>query len=496
MEASWECLVIKFKKRIHMKKVLLISLFGWSILFANTVTLIDLSKSGKDWKAEVVINPPVVVDKTVVSNETNSSVVDFKTDVDTTVYFLIDTSVPMKKSFNKGIKPILSEMERVKLPKEKWIVSYFDNDLHVIYDDDNNKPEMVSDLLDKVPVKGQRTELWRNTQVALKDLASRTGTRKILVLFSDGDAEDTSAYTREDVIKMANDAHIRIVSLSYRDTIGTQNLRKISEDTNGAFWKADKITHKLPSDFQREMIKFVRSEGIVAIPSSLIHPTKTGKQDLNITFEHGTEKSLLAITVDTEKIVPPKPQPKIEPKPAAPIETKSDMQLFLEKYKLYLAGVGVLLLLVILYFLLRKKEEPEAAEPTISAQPVEMPEPPTMVAPAEPVAYFESLDGTRHEVYKFPSTIGKSATNDIVIPGQYISRQHATLIHKDGYFYITDNNSSNGVKVNGKKINMQERISNGVKVSFGPYETVFHTVGITSAEPLPNSNDEKTRLNR
>jgi pSer/pThr/pTyr-binding forkhead associated (FHA) protein len=83
-----------------------------------------------------------------------------------------------------------------------------------------------------------------------------------------------------------------------------------------------------------------------------------------------------------------------------------------------------------------------------------------------------------------------------VIPGQYISRQHATLIHKDGYFYITDNNSSNGVKVNGKKINMQERISNGVKVSFGPYETVFHTVGITSAEPLPNSNDEKTRLNR
>ncbi len=479
-----------------MKKVLFLSIFSISMLFANTVSLVDLSKNGKDWKAEVTINPAVVVDKTIVSNEQNSSESDFKTDLDTTVYFLIDTSIPMKKSFNKGIKPLLSEMERSKQPKEKWVVSYFDNDLHVIYDDEKNKDTLITDLLDSVPVKGQRTELWRNTQVALKELSQRSSPRKILVLLSDGDAEDTSAYTREDVIKMANDSHIRIVSLSYRDTIGTQNLRKISEDTSGAFWKANKTTYKLPSDFHREMIKFVRSQGVVTIPVELMHPTKTGKQDLNITFEHGSEKSLLSVTVDTEKIVPPKPTPPpaTSTQPAKP--AKSDMQIFFDKYKLYLAGAAVLLLLVLLYFLLRKKEEPEPEvipEPTIvNGTAIDEP---TRVAPREPVAYFESLDGTRHDVYKFPSTIGKSDTNDIVIQGQYISRQHATLIHKDGYFYIADNNSANGVKVNGKKINMQERITNGVKVSFGPYETVFHAEG-ASAEPMPSVNDEKTRLNR
>ena len=477
-----------------MKKVLLLCIFSVSIVFANTVTLVDLSKNGKDWKADVTISPAVVVDKTIVSNEENSTEVDFKTDLDTTVYFLIDTSIPMKKSFNKGIKPILSEMERSKQPKEKWIVSYFDNDLHVIYDDKNNKPKLITELLNSVPVKGQRTELWRNTQVALKDLAQRSSSRKILVLLSDGDAEDTSAYTRDDVIKMANDANIRIVSLSYRDTIGTQNLRKVSEDTSGAFWKADKTTHKLPSEFNREMIKFVRSQGTFTVPSSLIHATKTGKQDLNVTFEHGSDKSLLTITVDTEKIVPPPPPGGEEPIVVPPVEP-SPMQLFFDEYKLYLAAAGVLLLLVLLYFLLRKKEEPVIEEPTIDATPGDMPEPPTKVAAPEPVAYFESLDGSRHEVYKFPSTIGKSATNDIVISGQYISRQHATLIHKDGYYYITDNNSANGVKVNGKKINMQERITNGAKVSFGPYETVFHAVGV-AAEPMPNINDEKTRMNR
>jgi hypothetical protein len=465
------------------------------MLFANTVTLVDLSQNGKDWKAEVVISPSAVIDKTTVSNEQNSSVVDFKTDLDTTIYFLIDTSIPMKKSFNKGIKPILSEMERSKQPKEKWIVSYFDDDLHVVYDDKDNKPELITELLDKVPVKGQRTELWRNTQVALKDLASRSSDRKILVLLSDGDAEDTSAYTREDVIKMANDAHIRIVALSYRDTMGTQNLRKISEDTNGAFWKADKTTHKLPSDFPREMIKFVRSQGVFTVPPSLIHATKTGKEDLNVTFEHGNEKSVLNLTVETEKIVPPKPKPTTKPTPVVNTPVKTDMQIFLDKYKLYLAAAGVLLLLVILYFLLRKKEEPELEETTVNNIPVDIPEPSTIIAPAQAVAYFESLDGTRHEVLKFPSTIGKSETNDIAIKGQYISRQHATLIHKDGYFYIADNNSANGLKVNGKKVNMQERITDGAKVSFGPYETVFHAVGAQAAS-MPDVNDEKTRLNR
>jgi len=42
---------------------------------------------------------------------------------------------------------------------------------------------------------------------------------------------------------------------------------------------------------------------------------------------------------------------------------------------------------------------------------------------------------------------------------------------------------------------MQERISNGAKVSFGPYETVFRVVGVSVA-PEPGANDEKTRLNR
>ena len=121
----------------------------------------------------------------------------------------------------------------------------------------------------------------------------------------------------------------------------------------------------------------------------------------------------------------------------------------------------------------------------------------TQISPSVELAYFESLDGKRYKIYKLPSNVGKSPTNDIIIDGQYISRQHATIFHKDGYYYISDNNSANGVKVNGKKIGTTERIQNGTKVSFGPYETVFNTID-NGIMPIQNTelDSEKTTWNR
>jgi hypothetical protein len=452
----------------------------------------------------VLIDPPVIVDKAIVSSDGNTSETDFKTDLPTSIFFLIDTSIPMKQAYKQGIRPLLLEMDRAKGPREHWAIAYFDTDMHIVYDDTKQKSDELMDILKSIPVKGQRTELWRNTQDAIKELSRMPEQRKILVLLSDGEAEDTSAYTREDVIKMANKAHIRIVSLSYRDTMGTQNLRKISEETHGAFWKADKMTHVLPHDFYKEYLKFVRSEGIVTIPSVILHPTKSGRQDLNITFEHGSGVSLLTITVDTVKIIPPKPKPvvHIQPKPVEPVVQKSKWQLFLIKYKLYFAiGGGVLLLLLILFLLLRKKEEPviEEESPTIlSPVPSEEEEKTKVVSvQEEPLAFFESFDGKQNPIYKIPAMIGKSDANDVVIPGEYVSRKHAILIHKNGYFYIGDNNSSNGLFVDGRKIQAETMIENGSRIGFGPYETVFKVVIGGETPAAHSSNDEeKTRLNQ
>ncbi|MEL6406309.1 MAG: FHA domain-containing protein [Chloroflexota bacterium] len=50
------------------------------------------------------------------------------------------------------------------------------------------------------------------------------------------------------------------------------------------------------------------------------------------------------------------------------------------------------------------------------------------------------------------ATIGRSSNNDIQIPEQHVSRQHAVITYRDGVFMVDDLGSSNGTFVNDQKI--------------------------------------------
>jgi pSer/pThr/pTyr-binding forkhead associated (FHA) protein len=52
-------------------------------------------------------------------------------------------------------------------------------------------------------------------------------------------------------------------------------------------------------------------------------------------------------------------------------------------------------------------------------------------------------------------TIGRSSNNDIAIPEQHISRQHAVITYRDGVFVISDLGSSNGTAVNDQLLTDQ-----------------------------------------
>jgi pSer/pThr/pTyr-binding forkhead associated (FHA) protein len=50
------------------------------------------------------------------------------------------------------------------------------------------------------------------------------------------------------------------------------------------------------------------------------------------------------------------------------------------------------------------------------------------------------------------ATIGRLATNDICIPEQHVSRQHAVVNYRDGIFMLTDLGSANGTFVNDQQL--------------------------------------------
>jgi pSer/pThr/pTyr-binding forkhead associated (FHA) protein len=86
-------------------------------------------------------------------------------------------------------------------------------------------------------------------------------------------------------------------------------------------------------------------------------------------------------------------------------------------------------------------------------------------------------------------TIGRSSTNDIYIPEQHVSRQHAVVNYRDGIFMLNDLNSANGTFVNDQQIADAFPLASGDEIRL--YVPVLHFIAATSetdARPSPEVN--------
>jgi pSer/pThr/pTyr-binding forkhead associated (FHA) protein len=65
-------------------------------------------------------------------------------------------------------------------------------------------------------------------------------------------------------------------------------------------------------------------------------------------------------------------------------------------------------------------------------------------------------------------TIGRSSSNDLVLPVAMVSRNHATIVFDKGRFLLTDLDSSNGCYVNGERVQQRE-LKAGDRLKIDPY---------------------------
>jgi hypothetical protein len=94
-------------------------------------------------------------------------------------------------------------------------------------------------------------------------------------------------------------------------------------------------------------------------------------------------------------------------------------------------------------------------------------------------ALLEVLDdsGTVKEkisISNSPVTVGRLATNDIVLGDANVSRRHAEFRNDGGDWILTDLGSTNGSLVNGKP-STQQRLKDDDRLTFGSTELVFRT---------------------
>src|SRR5437763_8615139 len=77
-------------------------------------------------------------------------------------------------------------------------------------------------------------------------------------------------------------------------------------------------------------------------------------------------------------------------------------------------------------------------------------------------------------------TVGREATNKLVVADPSVSRQHAWIEKKEDGYHVVAKNSSNGVFVNGKRVTTQ-KLNHNDKVSFGSASMVFEAEEQVSA---------------
>jgi hypothetical protein len=90
----------------------------------------------------------------------------------------------------------------------------------------------------------------------------------------------------------------------------------------------------------------------------------------------------------------------------------------------------------------------------------------------------------RHKIGPDGLLLGRSDECDVVLDDRTVSRHHARIFPSEGFCYVKDLKSHNGVVVNGQKTGY-ECLSNGDVIELGSFRLVFH-----SKETPPGSGDE------
>jgi hypothetical protein len=173
------------------------------------------------------------------------------------------------------------------------------------------------------------------------------------------------------------------------------------------------------------------------------------------------------------KIAPQKlPKLRVEPSKtdvsSGKISTDTFLTLFL---------VTIILVVLILLLLIYKGTRSKVSDPALQYKRNGMfPEiRPDVQAELIDVEHIIPQDSISLVIDKASVSIGRGPNNDIVIPEKVVSSLHATISYKNGQYYLEDNRSTNGTRLNNEVIeqNRKVKLKSGDVIHFAKCEFRF-----------------------
>lgn len=422
------------------------------------------------------------------------------------VYFLIETSGFTSNAIVNNFKTGLSDFVR-KSPEELsfnassfWKAnaeSKILNNLSV--DFTINKEAFVEELKQKIkPVidSQQQADVHKAIYDAIEYIGKTSDApQKYLIVLTAGVNKSYSPIKIEDCVDKASQSGVQVFSLVYKTgyAYALDNLKKLSDKTQG---KSQLVSSS--QEIADALEEFVGGE-VAQTPSSTANNYVIS---FNLPKPEDTEG--VSISIDGQqqevKISPPEKTEKTE-------THKQDNSL-----PLIVGGVAVLLVLGFWFYKKQEKEKQarQAEQERLKAQleqqqqqfqqeqqrlqeqlqqqskqtasQVKKEEEPQKFDPKK--TYIGGGGGTptlsvsgqgfqqNFLLHKTTMTIGRKEGNDIVIPIETVSSNHATLSNEAGNWFVSDNNSTNGVILNGNRV-QKHILKQGDKIQLGGALLVF-----------------------
>jgi FHA domain-containing protein/von Willebrand factor type A domain-containing protein len=396
----------------------------------------------------------------------------------TAILFLVDTSDPGRQNViekNKAhIKQILSTLKS----HHKAGLASFDKSLKFL-SPIGTSTFLLSKSLDSLKAAGKTTELYRNLLKAMEQLHSFEAKRRVIVLLSDGQAED-KAYFHSDIIKMARKSGITINSIGYPRSVSLsvalQTLRRLSEETGGNYIETDTSYNLLPDDL-KSIFNNIDNGGSFSVALDELYQNEEASNFVTLSFatKNGIKRIQAPVSIKFKKKIKTQKTgtPAIERTAIEQTSTSTNTQknapiqivtrqaetqpvnLWLW-YGLPASFIIIIIFILITLYLLWKKPAQQASSSKNEYRPY---------------AYLIANDAneTRYPITRTICRIGRSKDNELSLDDTSISRRHAEIRRKsDGNFEIIDMNSMNGVYVNNEKVGKAE-LHEGDVVEIGDY---------------------------
>ncbi len=359
------------------------------------------------------------------------------------VFVVLDNSGSMRQNDPSFLtRTAVTSFASRLAPDARLGIITFDQRVQVVLDlTPTNHPDfqgLTAGALQRLDFGGQRTDIPGGVERALYALREqgRPEAARVIVLLTDGIVDvgnptadiERARWLRENLAADARAAQVRIFGIAFTDAADYQLLQSLASTTVGGYFRA--------ATADELMVSLERlSSKVGEPPPPPPTPTPTGETTA----------------------APPTPE---EPQGlwARAVRNWRLLVALGAAFVVFLGG----LLIALALFLRRPRE---AAKP---APGVPMP-----AATLRDLGGFSQAE--MHPLRQPIFRIGRIAgLNDLVLPYDSVTKQHALIEYRDGCFRLRDLRSTNGTFVNGEQIGQDERVlKHGDTIAFHRCEFEF-----------------------